>query len=55
MYNEIPAIKAKDEFEMALTRDIVENNFNTTTLKGKQKFVENLIGYYIIMEGIFFL
>lgn len=54
MYNEIPAIKAKDEFEMQLTRDIMEDNFDTTTVEGKQKFLENLIGYYIIMEGLFF-
>ena len=54
MYNEIPAIKAKDEFEMQLTRDIMEDNFDTTTTAGKQKFLENLIGYYIIMEGLFF-
>lgn len=54
MYNEIPAIKAKDEFEMKLTADIVAENFDTKTVAGKQKFLENLIGYYIIMEGIFF-
>jgi ribonucleoside-diphosphate reductase beta chain len=54
MYNEIPAIKAKDEFEMKLTADIVAENFDTTTVAGKQKFLENLIGYYIIMEGLFF-
>ncbi|PCI77908.1 ribonucleotide-diphosphate reductase subunit beta [Candidatus Aerophobetes bacterium] len=54
MYNEIPAIKEKDDFEMKLTSDIMANNFNTTTVAGKQKFLENLIGYYIIMEGIFF-
>ncbi|MCH9611829.1 MAG: Ribonucleoside-diphosphate reductase subunit beta [Chlamydiia bacterium] len=54
MYNEIPAIAAKDEFEMKLTADILDENFTTETFEGKQKFLENLIGYYIIMEGIFF-
>ncbi len=54
MYNEIKSIQAKDEFEMKLTRDLMEPNFSTETPEGAQKFLENLIGYYIIMEGIFF-
>ena len=54
MYNEIPAIRAKDEFEMRLTENIVDANFSTDSFEGKQRFLENLIGYYIIMEGIFF-
>lgn len=54
MYNEIEAIKIKDEFEMKLTEDVLDPTFNTSTLEGKQKFLKNLIGYYIIMEGIFF-
>jgi len=54
MYNEIPSIKNKDEFQMKLTSDILDPNFSTETLEGAQKFLENLIGYYIIMEGIFF-
>ncbi len=54
MYNEIPVIKAKDNFEMQLTADILEEGFTTKTFEGAQKFLENLIGYYLIMEGIFF-
>lgn len=54
MYNEVNSIHAKDQFEMELTGDILDPNFSTETLEGKQKFLENLIGYYIIMEGIFF-
>jgi ribonucleoside-diphosphate reductase beta chain len=54
MYNEIPAIHAKDNFEMKLTQDILKPEFTTSTFEGKQKFLENLIGYYIIMEGLFF-
>lgn len=54
MYNEIPSIKAKDEFQMQLTAEILDPNFSTDTTQGAQKFLENLIGYYIIMEGIFF-
>jgi ribonucleoside-diphosphate reductase beta chain len=54
MYNENEAIRKKDEFEMTLTADVLDKNFSTDTLEGKQKFLENLIGYYIIMEGLFF-
>lgn len=54
MYNEIPRIHEKDTFQMSLTADILDENFTTTTTEGAQKFLENLIGYYIIMEGIFF-
>lgn len=54
MYREIPAIHAKDLFEMELTASLASEKVDTTTLKGKQDFLCNLIGYYIIMEGIFF-
>lgn len=54
MYNEIPTIRNKDAFEMKLTEDILKPDFSTQTEEGAQKFLENLIGYYIIMEGIFF-
>jgi ribonucleoside-diphosphate reductase beta chain len=54
MYNEINTIHAKDQFEMNLTQDIMKEGFTTTTTEGARKFLENLIGYYIIMEGIFF-
>ncbi len=54
MYREIPAIAAKDEFEMRLTAEMLHPDFTTTTTAGAQRFLENLIGYYVVMEGIFF-
>lgn len=54
MYNEIPCIKEKDAFQMKLTKDIMDDSFSTESPEGTQKFLENLIGFYIIMEGIFF-
>ncbi len=54
MYHEIPSITQKDEFEMKLTADILSDNFDTSTTEGLQTFLRNLIGYYIILEGIFF-
>lgn len=54
MYNEVNSIHNKDKFEMKITQEVLDPNFSTDTPEGTQKFVENLIGYYIIMEGIFF-
>ncbi len=54
MYNEISCIHEKDAFQMQLTADVLEEDFTTKTTKGAQKFLENLIGYYLIMEGLFF-
>lgn len=54
MYHEVPAIARKDAFEMELTREVLDPDFTTETFEGAQKFLKNLIGYYLIMEGIFF-
>jgi ribonucleoside-diphosphate reductase beta chain len=54
MYNEVNTINSKDQFEMELTAAVCDPNFSTATPEGAQKFLENLIGFYVIMEGIFF-
>jgi ribonucleoside-diphosphate reductase beta chain len=54
MYHEVNSIHEKDAFEMKLTADILEPGFNTDAVEGIQKFVKNLVGFYVIMEGIFF-
>jgi ribonucleoside-diphosphate reductase beta chain len=54
MYNEVNSINEKDKFEMKLTQDVLREDFSTETFEGAQKFIENLIGFYVIMEGIFF-
>jgi ribonucleoside-diphosphate reductase beta chain len=54
MYHEVNSIHDKDAFEMTLTGDILQPGFTTDTLEGKQKFLKNLVGFYLIMEGIFF-
>ncbi|MBS1984385.1 MAG: ribonucleotide-diphosphate reductase subunit beta [Bdellovibrionales bacterium] len=54
MYREVVSIHNKDAFEIQLTRDILDPNFSTDSFEGRQKFLDNLIGFYIIMEGIFF-
>ncbi len=54
MYREIPAIARKDAFEMELTREVLDPDFTTDTVEGMQSFLKNMIGFYLIMEGIFF-
>ncbi len=54
MYNEVNSIHSKDEFEMKLTEAVLREDFHTDTVEGVQKFLENLVGFYVIMEGIFF-
>jgi ribonucleoside-diphosphate reductase beta chain len=54
MYHEVNSIHEKDAFEMRLTADIARTDFKTDSVEGMQKFVKNLVGFYVIMEGIFF-
>lgn len=54
MYREIPTISHKDQFEMELTQEVLADGFTTESFEGAQDFLKNLIGFYVIMEGIFF-
>src|SRR5438132_1600496 len=54
MYHEVNSIHDKDAFDMRLTEDILRPGFSTETTQGMQQFVKNLVGFYVIMEGIFF-
>lgn len=54
MYNTVESIKAKDEYVIKLTQSLFDPNFKTDTSANVQKFIHDLIGYYVIMEGIFF-
>lgn len=54
MYREVPCIHDKDAFELQFTQELSDPNFNTGTPETDRRFLRNLIGYYVIMEGIFF-
>jgi ribonucleoside-diphosphate reductase beta chain len=54
MYRDVPSIARKDALEMEMTAALVDPAFTTATVAGAQTFLENLIGYYVLMEGIFF-
>jgi ribonucleoside-diphosphate reductase beta chain len=54
MYHEVASIKGKDDFVMSLTEAVLRPDFSTETVQGMQDFLKNLVGFYVIMEGIFF-
>lgn len=54
MYSTVPTIKQKDDFVVALTTSLFDPHFKTDTTDEIRLFLHDLIGYYVIMEGIFF-
>ena len=54
MYNTIPSIKEKDDFVIDMTKSIFDPSFKTDSTEKMRLFIHDLIGYYVIMEGIFF-
>jgi ribonucleoside-diphosphate reductase beta chain len=54
MYREIPSIHDKAAFELQFTQELCDPNFSTGTVETDRRFLRNLIGFYVIMEGIFF-
>ncbi len=54
MYLTIPSIEAKDNYVVELTKSVFDPTFTTEGDENIRKFVHDLVGYYVIMEGIFF-
>ncbi len=54
MYREIETIYNKDQYAMSCTHSVLDPNLDTTTKVGLQTLVKNLVGLYVVTEGIFF-
>jgi len=54
MYDRIPSIAEKDEFVVDLTRVVDRDDFTIESDADVQDFLRDLIGFYVVMEGIFF-
>jgi len=54
MYREVEAIYNKDQHAMSCTSSVLDLGLDTTTKEGMQTLVKNLVGLYVITEGIFF-
>jgi len=54
MYDRIPAIERKDDFVVDLTQAIDRDDFSIETTEDVRALLRDLVGFYVIMEGIFF-
>lgn len=54
MYREVEAIYNKDAFILGFNEGIFSPDFKTGTFEADQKFLENIIVFSVILEGIFF-
>jgi len=54
MYDRIPSIKEKDDFVVDLTRTVDDPEFTIDDADDLRAFLRDVIGFYVIMEGIFF-
>lgn len=54
MYQTVPSITDKDTFVVDMTKSIMDPLFSTEGTDNIQRFVHDLVGFYLIMEGIFF-
>ncbi len=54
MYREVEAIYQKDNLVLSFNEGIFNPAFTTGTFENDQKFLENLIVFSLILEGIFF-
>ncbi|MEO8082904.1 MAG: ribonucleotide-diphosphate reductase subunit beta [Ardenticatenales bacterium] len=54
MYETIPSIKEKDAFVVGLTQSVFSTTFSTQGDDNIRRFLRDLVGFYVIMEGIFF-
>jgi ribonucleoside-diphosphate reductase beta chain len=54
MYREVDAIYNKASFILTFNEGIFDPDFRTGTFEADQKFLENIIVFSLIMEGIFF-
>lgn len=54
MYREVKSIYDKESFILSFNEGIFNPAFKTGTLEADQKFLENMVIFSVIMEGIFF-
>ena len=54
MYRELPSIAKKATWSLRYTQGLADRDFHTGTPELDQKLLRNLIGFYVVTEGIFF-
>jgi ribonucleoside-diphosphate reductase beta chain len=54
LHEEHPAIAAKERFQRELIERIVAEELDLSTAEGKRALLQNLVGQFVVLEGIFF-
>lgn len=54
MYREVPSVAKKAAWSISHTSGIIDPTFKTGTPETDQELLRNLIGFYVVTEGIFF-
>nr|WP_299243418.1 ribonucleotide-diphosphate reductase subunit beta [uncultured Halomonas sp.] len=54
MYREVDSVARKSAWSLKHTQSLGRPNFQTGTPESDQEFLRNLIGFYVVTEGIFF-
>ncbi|MFD1644681.1 ribonucleotide-diphosphate reductase subunit beta [Haloarchaeobius litoreus] len=54
MYDRVPSIREKDEFVVDLTQVLDEPGFTIESDEDIRALLRDLVGFYVVMEGVFF-
>jgi ribonucleoside-diphosphate reductase beta chain len=54
MYREVPSVARKASWALEFTKELDDPHFQTGTVEQDKKLLRNLIGFYCVLEGIFF-
>lgn len=54
MYREIPSIHDKAAWALPYTQSLADPNFTTGSVEDNQRFLRDMIAFYVVFEGIFF-
>ena len=54
MYREIPSIHDKAAWALPYTQSLADPTFQTGTVEDNQRFLRDMIAFYVVFEGIFF-
>ena len=54
MYREVPCVARKAAWGLKYTQNLGDPTFTTGTVEADQDLLRNLIGFYCVLEGIFF-
>ena len=54
MYREVPSVARKASWALEFTKELDDPHFQTGTIEQDKKLLRNLIGFYCVLEGMFF-